>query len=651
MTNLDAQDLRSWEEYFSQMGQLEDVESERWEQEHDELEELYNNKLDLNLCSREDLRRLPFLSEQQIMDLMEYRDRAHRIETPIELRLIPSLERRDADMLLQFAEIRPELRRDSIPSLSNMLRHGRHELTGALKIPFYSRRGDRDGYLGYKYKHWLRYTFTSGQHLKAGFVASQDAGEPFFTGPNRMGYDFYSYYIILRNLGCIKTLAIGRYRLRFGMGLILNNSFGLGKLHTLSTLGRSCNPVYAHSSRSEGNYLQGAATTVTIARGWDATAFVSVRKIDATLNQDSSTVATLLQSGYHRTASEMQCRHNTSQWLAGGNLNYSDRRFHIGLTGLYTAFSRELRPTTSPAFRRWYPAGSRFWNVSIDYGYVSHRLNIAGETATGTRGTVATINSMSYRIAPNFSLMALHRYYPYQYCAVFANTFAEGSEANNESGLYFGGHWVPQRGMTVMFYADMAYFAWPKYLASASSHSFDNLLQATYERGRWDFLVRYRLKLRERDNSNKTTLIYKHEHRGRMTMGYDGGLWNTRTQADLSYSSFANNSFGYMITENFSYHRHWLRLQATLGYFSTDDYDSRVYAYEPGILYHFSFPSFFGKGVRCAVSTRADLSRHTMIMLKLGITRYFNQEAIGSGLQEIKGQIQCDLEVQMRLRL
>ena len=28
-----------------------------------------------------------------------------------------------------------------------------------MQVPLYEREGDRNGYLGYKYKHWFRYSF------------------------------------------------------------------------------------------------------------------------------------------------------------------------------------------------------------------------------------------------------------------------------------------------------------------------------------------------------------------------------------------------------------------------------------------------------------------------------------------------------------
>ena len=89
------------------------------------------------------------------------------------------------------------------PVLKTIAQYGKHEVMGMLKVPFYERKGDAsgtDGYLGYPYKHGLRYQFRYGNSVKLGFVASQDAGEPFFGGRNTMGYDFYSFYLQVKNL-------------------------------------------------------------------------------------------------------------------------------------------------------------------------------------------------------------------------------------------------------------------------------------------------------------------------------------------------------------------------------------------------------------------------------------------------------------------
>ena len=633
------------------MSDVDDAESDRLELTYEELSELENHKIDLNRCTRDELLQLPFLSAQQVMDFIEYRDRHGRIETMVELYMIRSMEKSTIDLLSHFATIYPEVVKDTLPSLKNLIRYGRHEFLATFKAPFYNRRGDENGYLGYKYKHWLRYTFTSGQHVKLGLVASQDAGEPFFAGQNKAGYDYYSFYLMLQKWGCVRRMVVGRYRLKFGMGLVINNSFGLGKINTLVTLERSANNIMPHGSRSEANYLQGAAACFRLSDRFSLTAFASLRKVDATLNRNSSTVATLLRTGYHRTKSEMERRRNTSESLFGANLNFFRNGWHAGITGFYTAFNRELQPSTTQLYRRWYPRGSRFWNASIDYGYVSGRLNLSGETATGNCQQVATINTVSYQLTSTLTLVALQRYYPYQYYSLFSRSFAEGGAVQDESGVYLGGDWLIGRFMKLMFYTDYAWFAWPKYRISESSGSWDNMAQLSWQKELWSWAFRYRIRARKRDIAGKRGTTSYTEQRMRSTVTYSNNRWNLQTQADMALCQFTHNSFGVMLTENAGYSCQRFRVNVTAGYFHTDDYNSRLYTYERSVLYNFSFPSFYGHGMRLALNTRADFTSHLMLIGKLGMTKYFDRKVIGSGLQRINGSSMTDLEVQLRVKL
>jgi hypothetical protein len=629
------------------MGQLEDP-GVGWEQTYDELSELAANPMDINRCTREDLERLPFLSSQQIMDILEYRDRYGRIESEAELMMIPTLDWRTRNMLLQFVAMPPDTSVDSIPSLRALLAPGRNELLGTFKLPFYTRRGDKNGYLGYQYRHWLRFTHQVGQYLKVALVASQDAGEPFFAGKNSAGYDFYSGYVLLRHLGRLKAGVVGRYKLRFGMGLILNNSFGLSKLATLSNLGRSSTNVLGYGSRSEAYYLQGAAATVTMAKGLDLTAFASWRKIDATMRKDTVGIATILTSGYHRTKSEMNRRRNAAQTVVGGNLNYYSHGFHCGATGYYTAYDTPLAPDKRKRYKRWSPEGKRFWNASIDYGYQSNRITIGGETATGDSHSIATLNTVSWQPSSSFSLVALQRYYAYQFYAPFSESFAEGGDIQNESGIYLGANYVPFSGFTLQAYTDFSYFAWDKYLTRAGSHCWDNMVSAKLEKRHWALLARYRLKMREHDNDDHSALVYKNEHRGRLALDYVAPHFTLRTQGDVAYCDFEDKSFGWMVSEGFTGRWRWLRAAAVVGYFHTDDYASRLYVYERGMLYSFSFPMFYGEGIHYSLNLLADLSRHVMLMAKVTTTDYFDRNHISSGLQQIDHSSMTDLELQLR---
>ena len=649
LLSIHAQQRQEWEKYYDQLGDIEDAESESWENTYDELCELETHPINLNTATREELETLPFLDDQQIQDLCEYIYKYGGMKSWGELALISSLDANRQKLLTYFTTLNDDSGK-TFPTWSDLTKYGRNEAVATVRVPFYERAGDKDGYLGYQYKHWLKYTFQYGQYVKLGAVASQDAGEPFFAGRNSAGYDYYSLYLMIRRMGRLKALAVGRYRLRFGMGLILNNDFGFGKIATLATLGRSANSIHAHSSRSEGNYLQGAAATVTVARGLDLTAFASYRDIDATLNGDSSSIATILTSGYHRTQSEMDRKHNASEFLGGGNIHYFNSGFHIGATGFFTSFDRSLQPNTDQRFRRYYPAGKEFWNVSADYGYVSRRLTVNGETATGDSHALATINSLSYQLTGDLSLMALQRFYSYRYYSLYSQSFSEGGSVQNESGIYVGANWHPSRTFSLMAYTDYAYFPWPKYLINDASHAWDNLISMAYQRKRVTFLARYRIKLKQKDNADGSGLMNRTEQRGRLSFAYDGGRWTTKTQTDVAYCESGSSSFGYMLSENIGYSHRWLTLNASIGYFNTDDYDSRVYTYERGTLYNFSFPSFSGEGIRYALNIRADISANLMLIAKLGTTDYFDRSCISSGLQQIDHSAQTDLDLQLRCR-
>ena len=227
-----------------------------------------------------------------------------------------------------------------------------------------------------------------------------------------------------------------------------------------------------------------------------------------------------------------------------------------------------------------------FYNIGIHYGYTGHRLSVSGETASGGCNAIATINTLSYSLAENLDIMALQRFYSYNYYSLLSESFSEGGSVQNESGVYVGVNWKPFQGLNVMAYSDFAYFAWPKYQAGNSSRAFDNLVQTVYTKDKWTFTARYRLKFRERDNESKTSLIFKNEHRGRMSAAYNDGIWNGKTQVDIAYTQYKRKSMGWMISQTVG-----LKLKkrfnaiATFGYFDTDDYDSRVYAYERGMLY------------------------------------------------------------------
>ena len=624
-----------------------------YEQAFDLLCDLEQHPLDVNTATREQWQQLPFLASEDVEAICEYIDRHGPMKSLGELAMVGQLDYTKRQLLMYFVNIQSEQpTQRSFPSASNILKYGRHELMATARIPFYKRKGDDQGYLGYPYRHDLRYSFSYGQRFKVGLVGSQDAGEPFFANKNKMGYDFYSFYAVMNDIGRFKTIVLGRYRASFGMGLVVNNNLLLGKTWSINAMGAARSNIRQHSSRSAANYLQGVAATVSIDKQTDLSAFLSYRDIDATLNDDGS-MATIVTSGYHRTQSEMDKKNNSKQLAAGVNVTHARTYYYIGATATYTRFDRDLHPNTKTLYRRYQAYGRDFWNAGIHYGLLLGPLTLHGETATGDSKAIATINRLSWQVNNSFSLMLLQRFYGMKYTTILGNSFSDGGAVQNESGLYAGASWRPSRRFNIEGFADVAYHPWAKYQTSRSSHAYDFYTKLTYAlRRNWLFSAHYRMRSRQRDDESHTQLLWRTEHRARIAASYQTDALDLRTQLDLTQTTFEEKSRGWMLSQQASWNAlPSTRLTGSIALFDTDDYDSRIYSYERSLRYDFSMPTYYGNGLRYMVMLRQQVGSRLTLNAKIGVTDYFDRSTIGTGYQLIQSSSICDLLLQIRWKI
>ena len=617
------------------------------------LEDLSVNKLNLNQVTREQLEQLPFLSAQQVEAIMEYLYRYGPMRSLSELQMITQLDYQTRQQLAHYVTVGEERPRSVWPKMNDITKYGKHLFMATLKVPFYDRHGDLDGYLGYKYRHDFRYQFNYTNRIKLGITAAQDAGEPFFSNRNNLGYDHYSYYFQLRDMGWLEALNLGMYRVQLGMGLIMNTGYHLGKLATLQNLGRSTHNLTAHTSRSVAGYMQGAAATLRLSKQLTVTAFVSYRPLDATLNNDGS-ARTLITSGYHRSTSEMDKKHNTHETDLGFSLGWRKGTLYVNANGLYTHMDRQLTPQSENLPYRLYAAeGSDFANFSLDYGYNNARMSFAGETALNRNGAIATIHSLSYIVTPQVRLTAIHRYFDKRYTALHAYSFSEGGSVQNEHGIYLGVNWQPAKAWLIQGYADYAHFGWHRYRVSAPSDAFDAMLTTKYSQEKWSLEGRYRMHLRQQDNSDKTRLVNRPEHQLRLTWSYTPlSKLTLRTQGNaISRTTELGNSKGVMLSEEATWKYRWLQINANVGWFHTDDYNSRIYLYEKSVLYDNTTSMYYGQGIRYALMARGEIGKRLTLSAKMGVTNYFDRSMISSGLQQVDASSMADLLLQLRVQL
>ena len=628
-----------------------------WENELEELSNRMQEPVNLNVATREQLEQFPFLSDIQIEHLLAYIYIHGQMKTIYELQLVEEMDRQTIQYLLPFVCIKainnePAFRWKSL--LKSAAKYGKNELLTRFDIPFYRRKGYEHTYLGPSVYNSVKYSFRYSDRLYAGVVAEKDAGEPFGALHNRYGYDYYSFYLLLKDCGRLKALAIGNYRLSFGQGLVISTDYLMGKTIYASSFNNRSGGIKKHSSSDEYNYFRGVAATIALSKDWDLSGFYSHRLLDGVITDGA--ITSIYKTGLHRSQKEANKKNLFTMQLTGGNVSYQHNRIRLGITGIYYLFNRPYEPELT-GYSKYNLHGNNFYNLGIDYAYRWHRFSFQGETAIGKQGW-ASLNRLQYSPVQNTQIMLIHRFYSYNYWAMFAHSFGEGSTTQNEQGYYIGMETSPFAYWKFFASFDLFSFPWKKYRVNKPSRGTDGLLQATFTpRSYLSMYLKYRYKRKERDwTGSKGTLtlpIFHHQLRYRLNYSLND-VFSSRTTLDYNHFHSQDRAAtkGYQVTQMISSQLPWTRLFADVqgSYFCTDDYDSRVYVSEKGLLYTFYTPSFQGRGFRCAVRLRYELNKHWLFITKFGETIYLNRNEIGSGNDLIYGNKKADIQMQLRIK-
>lgn len=633
------------------------VNSLNWENELEELSNRLQEPVNLNSATREQLEQFPFLSDIQIEHLLAYIYIHGQMETIYELQLVEELDRQTIQYLLPFVCIKainnePAFRWKTM--LKDAGRYGKNEVLTRLDIPFYKRKGYEHTYLGPSVYNSVKYTFRYRDQLYAGGVAEKDAGEPFAALHNRYGYDYYSFYLLLQNCGRLKSLAVGNYRLSFGQGLVMSTDYLMGKTIYASSFNNHSAGIKRHSSTDEYNYFRGVATTVALTKRLSVSAFYSHRNMDGVVTDGE--ITSVYKTGLHRSRKEADKKNLLTSQLTGGNVSYQQNHIRLGITGVYYVFNRPYEPELT-GYSKYNIHGNHFYNLGIDYAYRWRRFSFQGETAIGKQGW-ASLNRLQYSPVQDIQFILIHRFYSYDYWAMYAHSFGEGSTVQNEQGYYVGLETTPFSHWRFFVSFDLFSFPWKKYRINKPSRGTDGLIQATFTpRTNLSMYLKYRYKQKERDlTGSKGTLtlpIFHHQLRYRLNYSLND-VFSSRTTLDYNHFHSQDRAAtkGYQVTQMISSQLPWTRLFADVqgSYFCTDDYDSRVYVSEKGLLYTFYTPSFQGRGFRCAVRLRYELNKHWLFITKFGETIYLNRNEIGSGNDLIYGNKKADIQMQLRIK-
>jgi len=656
----------------------------------------YENPINLNEAEYTELNELILLSPQQIDALINHRKKAGDLLNIYEIQSIKYFDLNTIERLLPFVNVKGQIDDVNIP-LRKLLSKGKHSIL----IRYKQNLEDRQGFLNEKYlgspqKIYTRYQYQYGTNLSYGFTAEKDEGEPFGGEYNPLGFDFYSFHVYLKNYGPFKYLALGDYKLDFGQGLIISSSFSADKSDEVLSVMKNAYTVKQYSSAIEALYNRGLAASFELGNV-ELTAFVSYKPIDARLINpieidtlpdinpfpdfpdlpdfpDFPDLESSFQfTGIHQTESQFESKNTLKELYTGTHLSYSKTNFEIGFTGTINKFSGFLT-TREQVYNSFLFRGDLLLNSSIDYRLLLNNFHFFGEWAISTDGDnsnanklgIAALNGVLVSIDPKISFSVVHRHYNKFYESRYERAFSEGTNANNETGLYIGTTIKPHTRWRVDAYADFYKHSWLRFLTDAPSQGFDYRALVSYKPSRKvKLFVRYKNEHKQRnlgENESRTDYLVKEERstlRIDATYGLTKALrFKTRVERSAYQEGDRPKEDGFLAFQdiNFKPIESPIAFNARFTLFDTDSYDTRIYVYENTPLYAYGRNFFYKTGYRYYLNIKYEPLRMLELWAKFERTKYLNTdnlvqfEGISSGNQFIDDDKLTTVTLQARLK-
>jgi len=637
-----------------------------------DLAQFHLHPVNLNSAVEEDLESLHLLRPMQIRNFMLYKKLLGSLITVHELQAVPGWDIETIRKLLPYIRIG---RDESVyGALRERWKGGDAAALIRVSQVIEKSKGFEKPvnpggsyYLGSAQKLFLRYSYNYKQLLAYGITGEKDAGEPFFHGVRRDGFDFYSFHFFLQHVGVVKVLAIGDFTINMGQGLIHWQSMAFTKSSNSLAVKREAPCLRPYHSAGEFNFHRGVG--ISLEKGhWETTAFVAFQKISTNLKSvgQEELFSSFQTSGYHRTANEIADRNNSLQFTAGGNIRFTNSRFLLGLNFLQYQFSRPFQKRDLP-YNLFHFKGNHLSNVSLDYHFTLGNLYLFGEFASDHHFNRAWVHGALLSLNENLDMSFLYRNISRGFESLYSDAFTENTEPANEKGLYAGLCFRPLRAVQVDLYYDLFIFPWLKYRVDGPSGGRDISVQLIYQPNKsWRLISLYRNEMKEGNGDG--VILGTHSLYSPIRRRWRIGTEYTISQS-LRFASrmeFVWRALPGQITQQGSsgmasmhFKRSRFSGNIAVTIFETDGYDTRLYAYEADLLYNFSLPAYYGKGIHYYINLHRDFSalipqkvKHIRLSgwLKWGQTFYPGRISVGSGLDEIPGNRKSELKMQVLIQ-
>lgn len=659
----------------------EDVQEADMLNQLDRLRIYFNHPLNINKATYEELEELIFLSPQQISDIIQHRERFGDFIAVEELQAIPSLNLVRIKALSNFVQVGDTDKLNV--SIQQMLAQSRNELFFKVSQVLEEKRGYQSTdtreapYQGDPNRVFVRWRNTFSNNLRMGFILEKDPGEAFSSDNGLTQFDYQTFHVYLKNYSSfLKTVALGDYTVSMGQGLIAHNNFGSGKSALISNVKRGGQVLRPYNSLRESEFQRGIGVTLGLTDKIQTTLFASRANRDGNvLNNENidpenplpSEFSSFQITGNHRTLSEIEDKNAIGMQTYGAVVSYRDKGFKLSLNGMANFFDGSLN-RGDQLYNLYRFEGDHLHNASVDASYRFRNVNFFGESALASTGGSAHVYGALVGLSRRLSSVLVYRNYDKTYNAFQPNAFAESVVGNNERGFYTGLIFNISRNWTLRGYFDLWDHPWLKFGISKPSSGNEFLVRLDYVKKR-DHLIylQYTQENKEADYSSSFAIRQTgFQRRDRIRLHLEHIVSKGfKIRSRVEYSRFANPiavENGYLLYFDAIYNPALMpfSFSSRIAFFDTDDYNSRIYAFENTVLYEFTIPPYFDQGIRYYLNTRFDFIKNLTLEFRIARSKFTraNQirdpdsvyfiDALSSGNERIIGNTRTEVKMQVR---
>lgn len=640
-----------------------------------------DHPIDLNKADASELSSVPFLTTFQALEIIEHRNVFGDFISIYELQVLPSFEPDDIKNLLPFVSLKsPTLKIGDFKEIWNL---GTHQILTLAETSTPRKKGSTiadtltdmsiNHYTGSSLYHNLRYRFDYKSNISFGINTEKDAFEPFLTKNNPAGFDYYSYYFSLKNIGRLKAFQLGDFQANFGQGLTLSTGLAFGKSSIITNSKRNFSGFGAYRSLRENAYLRGTAASFQI-KNMTLGAFVSYKKIDgnAIYSSDTSNLegigdlisTTNIQEdgGLHRTPSELADKDAIKDFQTG---MYAEVKLPFGRVGTVN-YLRKLNAPLQPSeqvYNKFNFRGDQYSKTGVYYDLMYRNFNVFGEVSHSSfNNSFAQVHGALLSLSNAIDISAVYRNYGKSFITLQSSGFGESSNAANEEGFYLGFESKLSRKFSLLGYYDLFKSKWLKSSLDAPSSGSDFWCELHYKPNKkFNAYYRYRTETKQSNATGEhlSALQFTTIQRHRIHFNYTVNK-GIELRGRIETSSFEKQnvqSFGSMIYQDIIFKPFGSRLQLSgrAAYSAIDQFDNRMYSFEQVPLYDYPLFTHSFSGLRYYALARYKVKkgldfwfRYAVNQVDVPLNSLEDHFTTGSGLEEISGNIKQTFTLQVR---